>query len=374
MLNKAQLLQQLQAVSEQLFLDISPELILAQSTWQQLVTDPDLAVKIAACQAPWPLPLWSGAIDAVIPITPINKPYQLLSVDGSQVYPDKHQGTSCFLVNIGTVELQYGTGHKGIALESKPYVFTDLSDELEIQNSSVDLVNAKREELEFKTGLEKATIMQQNCDAPLLFLFDGSLIFWHLASKDEQLKNYFLEKYCQLLLQFQERNILIAGYISLPKSKDLVNVIRTVMCGYNSASKAHEQIARLNDSSIAHFFLESGYRSTLFKSKSPITAFYPESVAPYFLYADIGYELIRIELPAYLAHNDTAVSQIMGIILDQVTKGSGFPVGVAEAHEQAVVKGADRQFFYHLIEKLSISQKKHLLLSQKSRKKRAIAV
>lgn len=375
MLHRTKLLKELQAVSHDLFMDLSPELSIARKVWKTMITDPDLALKIVACQAPWPLPVWEGPIDKTVAVAPFNKPYQLLSVDGSQVYPDKHQGTSCFLINIGVVELQYGTGKKGTNFKTIPFVFTDRLQELDLATSgSVDVVNCKREELELQFGLESAIKLKKESEEPLLFLFDGSLIFWHLEAKEQNLKKHFLKRYCDQLVEYKKNNIWIAGYISLPKSKELIGIVRTILCGFNTTSKEYKKIDHLVDASLARFFLQPGTRSTIFKSRSPVTEHYPPEVAPYFFYFDVGAEIVRIELPQYLAQNEAVLAQICGIILDQVQKGTGFPVGVAEAHEQAVVRGPDREFFYHLIEKLGIAQKRSILLSQKSRKKRGIAI
>jgi hypothetical protein len=65
---------------------------------------------------------------------------------------------------------------------------------------------------------------------------------------------------------------------------------------------------------------------------------------------------------------------ITKIVVDQVKKGYGYPVALAEAHEQAVVKGPDRDFFYHLITKLGIEQRRRTTVSFKSAKKRSVAV
>lgn len=374
MLHRAKLLQALEAVSDSLFIDLGPELARTKQVWHSMVADSDLAQKIEACQAPWPLPTWQGAIDTTVPVAPCNKPYQLLALDGSQVYPDKHQGTNCFLINLGIVELQYRTGKKGITLQSIPYVFADGIEIEDEMISSVDIVNGKREEFELQAGLEYAKQLKQERQDPLLFLFDGSLIFWHLESKEQALKNYFLKKYFALLEQFRKESIWIAGYISLPKSKELINVVRTFSGNFDVGKKCQDFTKRLIDTSIAQFFLSPGMRSTLFKSRSSVTELYPEAISPYFFYFDIGTETVRIEVPKYLADDEGAIAGICSIILDQTQKGSGFPVGLSEAHEQAVVKGADREFFYHLIGKLSIEQKRSILLSQKSRKKRAMAI
>ena len=56
------------------------------------------------------------------------------------------------------------------------------------------VVNGKREELELEAGLLHALKLQKESPAaPVLFLFDGSLVFWHLESKEPGLKKYFLQ-------------------------------------------------------------------------------------------------------------------------------------------------------------------------------------
>lgn len=376
MLHRAKLLRELESVSDKLFIDLSPQVNCAQKVWKQMVSDNNLAEKIAACQAPWPLPTWQGSIARTVSCEKWEQPYQLLSIDGSQVYPDKHQGTSCFLINIGTVILRYRTTTKGIFLNSVPTVFADRFAEFESDVAAgVDLVNCKREELELQAGFEGMQQLQEELpEVPALFLFDGSLIFWHLNAKEQVVKEHFLHSYCSILEKCAQKNMLLAGYISLPKSKDLINVMRTVLCGFDNNSKEYQKIDRLTDASLVSFFLKPGMRSIIFKSRSPITELYPESIAPHFFYYNAGVEIVRVEIPAYIANNETAVHFICGVIVDQIEKGAGFPVGVAEAHEQAVVKGPDREFFYHLIGKLGITHKKSFLSSQKSRKKRGIAV
>ncbi len=57
---------------------------------------------------------------------------------------------------------------------------------------SPELVNCRRQEYEFAAGVEKALAYKaQAADTPLLLLFDGSLIFWHLASQENRFKRNF---------------------------------------------------------------------------------------------------------------------------------------------------------------------------------------
>lgn len=377
MLNKAILMQQLQAVSDGLFLDISGEFTIAQESWQRIVDDPTFIYKVRQISTPWLVPDWYEHLGAVFPVEPILDRYTVLAVDGSQVYPDRHQGTSCFLINIGSVILNYGQAHEAssVFLDSKPYVFTGDENEDDVANGP-ELVNCRRQEFELQEGLSRSILLKEKLsDVPFAFLFDGSLVFWHLESKEGNLKDLFLNKYLSLLDQLYKTSTLCAGYISLPKSKELVNLIRIELCKFKiEGCKELEAVNHLVDTAIARFFLSSYSRSIVFKSNAKIGASYPPHLVPHFFYMDVGAEIVRIEIPAWIARDDAKLNTVAQIILNQSIKGRGYPVALAEAHEQAVVKGPDREFFYHLITKLGIERKRQLSFSQKSMKKRGMGI
>jgi hypothetical protein len=46
--------------------------------------------------------------------------------------------------------------------------------------------------------------------------------------------------------------------------------------------------------------------------------------------------------------------EALGLMLGQVQKGYGYPVALAEAHNQAVVRGGDRARFFALLEQQMI--------------------
>ncbi len=72
--------------------------------------------------------------------------------------------------------------------------------------------------------------------------------------------------------------------------------------------------------------------------------------AIYFCYVHVGSEVVRIEFPAWVAESNTLLNQSLSLILTQVHKGYGYPVALAEAHNQAVVRGGDRARFFALLE------------------------
>lgn len=372
MLDHAKVLQALDAVKDELFIDSSQEISVARQSFERIAQDPAFQEKAAAVDAPWVIPSWQGAIDRTFSVQPLTSPYRVLSVDGSQVYPDRHQGTACYLINVGSMYLAYGIPGLSCMHTAQPYVFAGRKDD-ELEDNPMDVVNAKRQEFELQTGYD---LCERFFTSPMqqAFLFDGSLIFWHLASKGS-LKDFYMSRYLGLLYQFYHKRIVHGGYISLSKGKDLVNLIRIELCNFAVQNcTAHKIMDHITDTVIAGFFLKPFERTTVFKSNVPICAEYPDILMPYFFYLHVGNEIARIEIPAWIAQSEEHTDMLARIMLDQALKGAGYPVAIAEAHEQAVVKGPDREFFYLLINKLAYDQKKHMALSQKSFKKRVAAI
>jgi hypothetical protein len=137
MLDKSLLLQELNRLSHELFIDDRAAYDLAQKVWKKICADPLFIHKIKQVDAPWPVPTWDDQLCRSIPVTIPENNYAVVSVDGSQIYPDRHHGVSCYLINIGSVALRYGTAQP-VALSAIPYVFTDGEDELHV---STPLVN-----------------------------------------------------------------------------------------------------------------------------------------------------------------------------------------------------------------------------------------
>ena len=147
----------------------------------------------------------------------------IVLVDGSQIYPDRHQQFSCFLINSGTVVMSYMAAGSAVQFDSRPYVFA--ADQEFALPMSVQVINCLRHEYEFNDGMKAAqgqVAVSQQYNQPLMLLFDGSLIFWHLEAQDERLKDMFLAKYWPSVLhQLYEQKITVASYISYPKNNSV---------------------------------------------------------------------------------------------------------------------------------------------------------
>ncbi len=373
MLNRVQLLQALSGITNNLQQDYAQAYEIARDAWSSICSDELFLHMVRSRDTCWSIPSWRGQLDQCVPVTPLKNFYKIISVDGSQVYPDRHQGTSCHLINIGSVVIHYGAQNP-VMLSCKPFVYTGL-DSAEYEDANVhEVINCKRQELELQVGLE---LSQRFADGQqdTVLLFDGSLVFWNLEAKNTVLSTLFFERYIGILFQLYVQRTLYAGYISVPRSRELCNIIRLSLCDFNTdAKELYTVIDPVVDATIASFFLEPHMRTNVFGNSAAISAEYPEAVRPHFFYLHVGAEIGRVEIPAWIAQDTMLVDLVASIVLDQCIKGSGYPVVLAEAHEQAVVKGPDREFFYYALQKEIVKHAPGFNHSPKEQRKRRMGV
>lgn len=393
MLDRNKLVQLFDRVSDQLFSHLeSDQLALAVQTWEMVANNEAFSTRVAESESSFLLPAWRGELAQVIETSEKITDYMVLGVDGSQVYPERHlSGVGCFVINTGGCLLRYGQ-KSSVEFFSEPALFLPekLSDDFGY--FSLDMVDLKREALEFERAYNRSMdalkrLPRQAGDLgrkPFVFLFDGSLIFWHLEGKPQDVRDAFLRVYLESLQKFYDKAIVMAGYISMPKSRELVNLLRIGLCRFDRANciPCHtackdfpcEAVDQVIDAQLCQILLPKFARTTIFHSTSKIVESYPDHLKPVFFYLNVGNEIVRIEVPLWVSQDSTAIDLVCAVALDQVAKGCGYPVALAEAHEQAVIRGADRDFFYHVVSKRSIEHQRRVFLSPKSVKKRGIGI
>jgi NurA-like 5'-3' nuclease len=68
------------------------------------------------------------------------------------------------------------------------------------------------------------------------------------------------------------------------------------------------------------------------------------------------------------------MSLVHSVINDQVEKGKGYPIVLAEAHEKAVVRGGDRELFYQLLSETYVRGGVRSEISRKNISKRRLLI
>ncbi len=317
----------------------------------------------------------------------------VLATDGSQIDIDRHSSVRCFLINIGSVTLQYGQDPDA-SLESESALF--FGDDLVITGP------AGREEpiegalLGVKRSVEElralARIAQElPCERPTLALIDGSLILWGLAARDfEGARNYVREEllnrgYLDALDRMkrcgEKKNLALASYISYSRSTDVVNALRVALCPHDPADcdcycseggqRECDAVAGIRDSDLFQTLLGCGERSPIFISGSRFMHKHYGDHQIHFFYLKLDEEIARVEIPSWVADDEELVSLVHSLVLDQCQRGHGYPVALMEAHEKAVVTIADRERFWQLVE-LSLAENRLNVRSSGKRRSKVL--
>ncbi len=237
-------------------------------------------------------------------------PVTVVATDGSQIYPDRHVEPSCYLLNISRIAFQYGTLERPL-MEAVPE-FRFRSDELDdplhevLENATAEVVSAIRDDFELKALLDVAKSARLD-GRPLVALADGTLIRWMLRRlQNHAVEEQLIASYTATLGQFQEENIPLCSYISLPRNTEVVNLLRVHRGEGEEPLPDEETLHGLVDRLIFEKTLQPGERSAVFESSSHIQREYGASDRICYFYLHVqaargGAEVGRVEVPQWVA-------------------------------------------------------------------------
>ncbi len=384
--------------------DFRAKLELALAEYQRWLPEWEhLARKIDASRTSWLLPGLAEGLGSGINAPDRPDTISIAATDGSQIFPDRHEISACFLINIGYILLHYGTGEKPL-MSSKPRLYYREEEIYEEWGGARVFIN--RELVGFKRGLMEFTELADLALAAhaeghrTLALSDGTLILWNLEGKPQDFRAAHLEATLAAMDELREARVPVAGYISQPGSQELINALKLGLCPlaaadcdrcpYREENQLHfsrEEIDALNgdlwqgrglpcspieglsDAVLVRRVLRPGQRTPLYRSASKILAEYgPHYI--YYFYLHVGNEIGRVEVPEWVAADRELLDLVHACLYDQAEKGQGYPVALAEAHERAVVRSADREAFYRFLRDTFVKNDLQTRLSTKSFKKR----
>ena len=369
--------------------------------WQKLAT------KINKSRTSWLLPGMADGLGGGVERPERPAEISIAATDGSQIFPDRHEVSSCFLINIGYILLHYGTGEKPL-MSSKPKLYyreEEIFEEWGGRRMFVnrDLVGFKRSLMEF-TELADLALAANAEGHPVVALSDGTLILWNLEGKPQDFKESYLQTTLEAMDNLRDARIPVAGYISNPGSQELINALKLGLCplevadcdrcpwqaenqlGFNEDEIGAMQsdlwrghglpcspLEGLNDAVLVSHVLSPGQRTPLYLSTSKILNEYG-SHRVYYFYLHVGAEIGRVEIPEWVATDPELLELVHACMCDQADKGQGYPVALAEAHERAVVRGADRDTFYRFLRDTFVNNDIQTSISTKSFTKRYVGI
>lgn len=318
------------------------------------------------------------------PAPPAPPAYVVVATDGSQIAPDRHEGfAGCYLLHISRIRIAYGADERP-RLEAEVHIEVDDEDPDEEERRAARALPLQRFAREMRALGRLAAEAAGGPEA--IALTDGSLIAWPLGDDPENdpARTEALAALREMLETARTAQVPPVGYVSGPGSREVVNALRVLACGAAPGDCPPDCLCRTlrfaTDAALFARLLAPGERSPLFTSQgqagsfSHVLSLYGDAHWIAFFYLNVGAEIARIEVPAWVAAAPALVERVHALCLDQARKGRGYPVALAEAHERAVVRAADRQAFLNLLTRTLVARGAPAAGTRKALAKRTRAV
>ncbi|MGC8667104.1 MAG: DNA double-strand break repair nuclease NurA [Chthonomonadales bacterium] len=324
-----------------------------------------LAERIEAADAGGLIAIPQEAPPARHPLPAVPRVYCVVATDGSQIGYDRHEVAPCALINVGRVRIEYDDP-PAVRLDGCPTLLYRTEELMEADGGDAHVLSARRiSTLRMEQECQELgkLIQEARSSRPTIALVDGTLIPWSLEAETDEVRKRALEGFERLLNIAHSAQVPIAGYISDPGSRDVMNLLHALRCGIEKApcglkcfsrralrkGAPCEPLQDLTDAVLFAAVLQPGERSAVFRSRSRILQDLAEENRTCFCYLRLEGEVARIEIPAWVAEQSEWFDRVHAVVWDQVQKGLGYPRALTEAHELAVVRGEDRRLFFELL-------------------------
>lgn len=353
--------------------------MLAQYTdrWEELA---DLAESVQERVA-----VPTGPLDERVPPAPRPASYTAMATDGAEVDPDRHGGSGDFyLINVGKARIPYGQPERDVELRSVSNLgYTDeqlfivdprdprrqvpmrdrhldalrtveevrsLADLAESEVTG-DSLRARRETN--TTGVQgeelpPVTDTLGRAAVPAVALVDGTLLFSVLEERPRDfLRQRFYTEFVFQLERLRRLRVPVAAYASRSRGIDLVHLFRALCGGTPLVCEicrgAHACSLRgLSDAQLIGRGLQRWERTGLFRVRSNVHDPYYGVHRVYFFLLATGDEIARVEMPEWVARDQSLLALLHAVLVDQLQKGFGYPAVLARADDRAVISLTDR--------------------------------
>ena len=269
----------------------------------------------------------------------------VIAADGSQIFPDRHSQVQYYVINIGAIAMQAGSGKAPDLFTDSRLRFLDELDETFLSDSQVAL---QRDVAERKKLLE----VSRNYSGLIIALTEGQLELWGAAESEvagEFEKN--LQDYLDVLSELEEHKIITSGYVDKPGANwvaHLLEISSTPERELVNIRKQHPLLG-VTDQWLFGQMLGKHERSALFALQAKTAEKYQGSLSLHFFYLNVGDgrnpAIIRVDVPFWVARDKGALDVLHGVLIKQteIMGNKPFPYLLHRAHEIAVVTHQEKE-------------------------------
>jgi hypothetical protein len=217
------------------------------------------------------------------------------------------------------------------------------------------IVHLRRFELEVNTIVSRleyhAARRQEGHDAPVVALFDGSLIVSFALKMPPPYPDRYAAAAQRLLDASRRTRIPLLGYIDTSYARDMITMLRTLTGDELPPSRG------IHDALLWGGALEWGDRTPAFLSAREDLAAMgyrggADAVGFVYLRAARDRPPVRVEFPAWVLE-DGMLDQVMDVLRAEIITGQGYPYSIEAADAVAVISTEDRARFYTVFQQFA---------------------
>jgi hypothetical protein len=288
-----------------------------------------------------------------IPAPALPAQLTLLAADGSQINPDHHEPVQYCLINVGVIQMQYGTSNPPC-----PTIQSKLLYDEDIYTSSgatiTEALVALRRDLAERKALAD---LAAHAEKPIITFTDGPVELWGVKDENNQEYENSLKDYLAALTRLKELGAINAGYVDKPGADWVVRLLEVAATPEDDLARIrdHRPFHGITDLDLLIDLLAPGERSAVFAMQSKSAERYRDALALHFFYLNVGRQaapwLARVEIPAWVAENHSQLNALHAVLIDQCrTMGAqAYPYLLHRAHETAVVSLDEKEQLTQMI-------------------------
>ena len=269
----------------------------------------------------------------------------LIAADGSQIVPDRHDALQYYVINVGAIAMQVGSGNT-------PEIFTDtelhMLDEFEDTFFSDSQVALQRDVAERKKLLEVA----QKYKGTIIALTEGQLELWGAVDSDNSRDfEKSLHDYLDALKEMERQKVITSGYVDKPGANWVVRLLEIATIPQDELNnlKKYHPLAGVTDLWLFNQILGKHERSAVFALQAKSVEKYKDSISIHFFYLNVGDEkkpkIARVDVPLWVVRHKDALDNLHSALIDQskIMSNAPFPYLLHRAHEIAVVTHREKE-------------------------------
>jgi hypothetical protein len=268
----------------------------------------------------------------------------VIAADGSQIFPDRHSQVQYYVINVGAIAMQVGSGKTPDPFTDSHLRFLDELDDVFFTESQVAL---QRDIAERKKLLE----VSKKYSGVIIALTEGQLELW--GSADNEIASEFeknLQDYLDVLRELEERRIITSGYVDKPGANWVTRLLELTLVPENELKdlKKHHPYMGVTDQWLFGQILGRHERSAIFALQARSAEKYTGSLSLHFFYLNVGDKktpvIIRVDVPYWVASDKKALDALHGTLLEQtqIMGNKPFPYLLHRAHELALVSHQEK--------------------------------